>query len=138
MGGLSPSRITTLAALLILMPPMARAVEPSLPPAYVYTTQKLYADILAADRAGWLANDFKNPNKAAESEARDARARAYIDGVADALNDKRFCAPPGSDRAGVVGPYIKAHMDLWNRPAVFAVEQALVDAFPCREVPTSR
>jgi len=125
-------RKISVLAVFLLASVGAQAVEPWLPPSYVYTTQKLYADLDAADRAGWLASDFKNPNKAAESETRETRAQAYMEGVVDALNGERFCTPPKSDLPGVVGSYIKAHMNLWNLPAAHTVELALTDTFPCR------
>jgi hypothetical protein len=109
----------------------AGAMEPRLPPPYWYTVGKLYTDFVAADRARWLANQIKGATVSPDAEVRYRLAWAYVAGVSDSLNDKLFCAPPGSDVAGTVKLYLEGHTDLWDRPASLAVEQALMEKFPC-------
>lgn len=121
-------------AVLGIGPSAAVAIEPSWPSPYLYTVGQLYTDFVAKDRAQSLANQVKGMTVSPNTENRSQQAWAYVAGVTDALNDKLFCAPAGSDIASVVKLYLEGHTDLWDRPASYAVEKALIEKFPCESV----
>jgi len=126
------------AVALCLGPTAARAIEPRLPPPYLYTVGQLYSDFVVADRARQLASQIKSMTVPPDHDDRSERARAYVAGVTDALNDKLFCAPPGSDIGGIVKLYLEGHTALWDKPASLAVEWALMEKFPCQPASADR
>ena len=126
------------AATLCLGCASAGAIEPMLPPPYLYTVGQLYTDFVAAERAQWLANQIKGMTVSPGPDNRARQAWAYVAGVTDALNDKLFCAPAGSDIGGTVKLYLEGHTDLWDKPASLAVELALMEKFPCKDSTADR
>jgi len=121
-------------AVLAMVPSVVLAIEPSLPEPYLYTVGQLYTDFVAKERAQQLADQVKGMTVSPGAD-RSRLAWAYVAGVTDALNDKLFCVPPGTDIGSVVKLYLEGHTGLWDRPASYAVEQALIEKFPCESMP---
>lgn len=65
-------------------------------------------------------------------------ARGYVAGVADATNGKTHCSygnVPASQAAAITQKFLADHPERWQRRATDLIEQALTEAFPCKDVP---
>lgn len=61
----------------------------------------------------------------------------YVIGVQDSLGDILFCTPQDvvtqGQIAAIIGKFLRANPELWNKPADILVAQALNQAFPCKK-----
>lgn len=65
-------------------------------------------------------------------------ARGYVSGIADATNGKTHCSNgnvPASQTAAIIQKFLSNHPELWHVRAADLIEQALTEAFPCKDVP---
>ncbi|MBE7496298.1 MAG: hypothetical protein HS117_15245 [Verrucomicrobiaceae bacterium] len=95
------------------------------------------ANLLAAGTGSfytgqWLINGWR-----AQKQRNDAVTQAlfvgYVTGVSDAVSNITWEPPPGvtiDQVVSVVGKYLEANPEMWNRPAPELIIESLKSAFP--------
>lgn len=65
-------------------------------------------------------------------------ARGYVAGIADSTNGKTHCNYgniSASQTAAITQKFLADHPERWHHRAADLIEQALTEAFPCKNVP---
>jgi hypothetical protein len=92
---------------------------------------------MAPQRANAFASQLRGiPFDHTNDQRNYAEAVAYVMGISDALNNKLFCARRRDDIVEPVIAYLESHHSVWDQPASYVVEQALMERYPCASEPS--